>query len=93
MIRGNRLYWLLAIITLPISAILAYSFFPVCCRCLYGAVTGRVFYMGIYLIWIRLFVGLILGENWKKAIIYMIMPFVMGLVVNTIGSIMWPHAH
>jgi hypothetical protein len=38
-------------------------------------------------------VGLALGEDRKKTLIYIVMPFVVGLVVSTIGPIIWPHAH
>jgi Na+/citrate or Na+/malate symporter len=67
--------------------------FPIGCRCLYGSATADVFEKGIYLIWIRLLVGLALGEDRKKTLIYIVMPFVVGLVVSTIGPIIWPHAH
>jgi hypothetical protein len=92
-IRSNRFYWLLAILALPLPAILAYSLFPIGCLCPYGSATADVFQKGICLIWIRLFVGLALGENKKKTLIYLVLPFVIGLLISTIGPLIWPDAH
>ncbi len=92
-ISGNRLYWVLAVIALPVPAFLACAFFGIGCKCSYGAATGRIFEIGLYLIWIRLFVGLVLGENRKKVIVYLLMPFVIGFEASTLGNILWPHAH
>ena len=52
-----------------------------------------MFAKGIYLIWFRLLVGLILGENRKKITIYLAMPFIVGLTITIIGPIISPHEH
>jgi hypothetical protein len=29
----------------------------------------------------------------QDACIYMVMPFIVGIVVTMVGSLVWPHAH
>jgi hypothetical protein len=90
-LNSNRFYWLLAIILLPVPMLLAYNMFSIGCRCPCGLETARVYDKGMYLLWIRLFAGLLLGEKRSKIIIYMIMPFVIALVVSVLGQMIWPH--
>ena len=89
--NSNRFYWLLSIIVLPVPMLLAYNMFSIGCRCTCGLETARVYDKGMYLLWVRLFAGLLLGEKRSKIIIYMIMPFVIALVVSVLGQMIWPH--
>lgn len=90
-LKSNRFAWFLAIILLPVPMLLAYYLFPIGCLCLYGAATRKVFGIGMRLIWIRLFIGLLLREKREKIVIYMIMPFIIGLVITVLGQIIWSH--
>lgn len=90
---GYRVPWLIAIVSLPVPAWLAYQVYPIGCQCWYGSASTSLFMKGLYMIWARLLVGLVLGENREKILFYMVMPFFVGIVVMIVGSLAEPHAH
>ena len=90
---GNRVPWLIAIVALPVPAWLAYQVYPIGCKCWYGSASADLFMKGLYMIWARLLVALILGENRDKILFYMVMPFFVALVVTIVGNLAEPHAH
>jgi len=86
--RGNRLYWLLAVLAFPFIALCATLPFSIGCRCIYGSARASIYYPVIYIVWARLGFGVLLGEQRKKILIYLFMPIVIGILINAIGAIM-----
>jgi len=84
----NRLYWLLGIIVFIMIAFpLGGVFFSIGCIPL-NSVRGRAYLSVIMIVILRMLIGFALGENKKKIVTYLILPFVLVAEIIIIASIM-----
>ncbi len=87
-VKGNRIYWFLAALCFPLLAAAVGPFFGVGCACAYGSARAAAYFPVISILWARLGIGFVLGEDKRKIVTYLVMPILLGVVLLVIGRVM-----
>jgi hypothetical protein len=88
---GDRTYWLIALLTIPVLSYFvtkAFTVFaPARCYTLYAHNILTVFWIAIGIISLRMLIGLVLGQKRKKILFYLSLPIILALLCDIIVRI------